>query len=185
MAAYCFNPGCLAPENASSDTSCRSCGDGLQLQGRYQAIQLLRQGGFGRTFLAIDSAQTPPSPCVIKQFWNHVNLHSDRAEAFYLEQRLGELGSHSQIPTLLDSFEEGHFYLVQEYIAGENLATILATSGRFSTDAVWQILECLLPVLQFIHERGVIHRDIKPENIVCRFRLTPLPKQGFQRFSPG
>ena len=155
MAAYCFNPGCLVPENTNADTFCHSCGAILQLQGRYHTVQLLG-GRFGRTFLAIDSAQTPPSPCVIKQFWSHTNLQSDRAEAFCLEQRLGELGSHSQIPALLDSFEEGHFYLVQEYIAGENLATILATNGRFSAAAVWQILECLLPVLQFIHERGVI-----------------------------
>ena len=179
MAAYCFNPGCLTPDNANADILCRSCSASLQLQERYQAVRLLGQGGFGRTFLAIDSAQTP-FPCVIKQFWSQSsNLESDRAKAFYLEvQRLGEL-KHPQIPVLLDSFQqEGHFYLVQEYIAGENLATVLATNGRFSAAEVWQILEGLLPVVQFIHEWGVVHRDIKPENIVCRFRLNSLLKQG-------
>ncbi|MGB0564115.1 MAG: GUN4 domain-containing protein, partial [Spirulinaceae cyanobacterium] len=30
------------------------------------------------------------------------------------------------------------------------------------------LLESLLPVLQFIHERQIIHRDIKPENIMLR-----------------
>ncbi len=40
--------------------------------------------------------------------------------------------------------------------------------GAFSEEKIKQLLTDLLPILKFIHERGVIHRDIKPENIMRR-----------------
>jgi len=168
--SYCFNPGCLEPQNLSGSVSCHSCGASLLLQERYRSIQLLGQGGFGRTFLAIDQAQTPPMFCVVKQVWSENSvLQSHQAQSLFQQEadRLSELGSHPQIPKLLNSFgQDGFFYLVQDYVAGETLATGLVEKGKFSADGIWQILESLLPVLQFIHSKGVIHRDIKPENII-------------------
>jgi acyl carrier protein len=59
-------------------------------------------------------------------------------------------------------------YLVQEFIEGQNLLQELQQQGTFNEAKIIQLLTDLLPVLQFIHERGVIHRDIKPENIMRR-----------------
>jgi serine/threonine protein kinase len=39
-----------------------------------------------------------------------------------------------------------------------------------------QLLLNLLPVLKFVHERGVIHRDIKPQNIIRRSLQPPSDK---------
>ncbi len=164
--SYCFNPGCLKPQNLSNSAFCHSCGAGLLLQERYRGIRLLGQGGFGRTFLAIDQSQTPPLLCVIKQVRSE-NLALQSHQFKQEIDRLSELGNHPQIPRLLDSFEQdGFFYLVQDYVAGENLATDLAEKGKFSAEDIWQILESLLPVLQFIHSKGLIHRDVKPENVI-------------------
>ncbi|MFN5964082.1 MAG: protein kinase domain-containing protein, partial [Pseudanabaena sp.] len=48
---------------------------------------------------------------------------------------------------------------------GENLYNELQSQGIFSETKIYQLLENILPVLQFIHDRQVIHRDIKPDNI--------------------
>ncbi|MGA7933346.1 MAG: serine/threonine-protein kinase [Kovacikia sp.] len=171
LISYCFNPGCLKPQNSDDLVFCSSCGSGLLLQGRYRAVRVLGQGGFGRTFLAIDQSQTPAIPCVVKQLW-HENPNLDpphQAKSLFQQevQQLGNLGNHPQIPQLLDSFEQdGFLYLVQEYVEGENLATALTEKGSFTVEEIWQILESLLPVLQFMHSHGVIHRDIKPENLI-------------------
>ncbi|MEK0180300.1 protein kinase domain-containing protein [Microcoleus anatoxicus] len=82
--------------------------------------------------------------------------------------RLDELGNHPQIPNLLACFEqETQIYLVQEFIEGLTLKQEL-DQNIYSENQIWQLLQDLLPVLQFIHEHRVIHRDIKPENIIRR-----------------
>jgi serine/threonine protein kinase len=83
-------------------------------------------------------------------------------------QRLYELGKHPQIPELVSYFEQdGQLYLVQQFIDGQNLVQELQ-QGTKTEAQVREILTELLPILQFIHENGVIHRDIKPDNIMRR-----------------
>lgn len=196
--SYCLNPTCKEPQNLDSAECCQACGSRLRLQNRYRAVRLIGQGGFGRTFLAIDESskgeeaeeaegageaegaearrsqfdtQTFASKfCVIKQF---LPLPTSAAESeiaialFQQEaQRLKELGDHPQIPALLDAFEDDRqFYLVQEFIDGQNLEQILA-QGVFTEAAIWQLLEQVLPILKFMHDRHIIHRDIKPANLI-------------------
>ncbi|MEW6496721.1 MAG: serine/threonine-protein kinase, partial [Cyanobacteriota bacterium] len=59
-----------------------------------------------------------------------------------------------------------YLYLVQQFIAGQNLLEELAQQGEWSEAKIWALLTDLLPILQFVHEQQVIHRDIKPENII-------------------
>jgi len=151
----------------------RSVQPKVYLNERYCVLDLIGQGGFGRTFLAIDESHSLQSPCVIKQlFLNEQNtgLQQKAVEQFHQEAlQLSELGNHSQIPQLLDFFEQdGHCYLVQEWIDGQNLEQELSESSPFNEAEIRQLLHELLPVLQFIHDRQVIHRDIKPANIVRR-----------------
>ncbi len=133
---------------------------------RYRLLKPIGQGGFGKTFLAIDTSE-PFSPlCVLKQSC----LQHQHAALFHQEAvQLTHLGKHPQIPTLLGVFEQnGHQYLVQEWIDGQNLEQELATAGSFNEADIWQLLNELLPILQFVHDHQVIHRDIKPANIIRR-----------------
>ena len=171
---YCFNPDCQHPENFRDALVCQSCGSNLLLQERYRAIQILGQGGFGRTFKAVDQSQPSQPYCAIKQFFpQQINNAEKAAELFRQEaQRLETLGNHPQIPQLLGYFiEDDRQYLVQEFINGRNLAQELAEEGPFKESQIRQLLNDLLPVLQAVHTNQVIHRDIKPENII---RRTPL-----------
>jgi serine/threonine protein kinase len=63
---------------------------------------------------------------------------------------------------------------VQEFIDGPNLLEAIAQQGVFSDRQVWQLLDDLLPVLEFIHHHQVIHRDIKPQNIIGAPALSKL-----------
>ncbi|MEA5609367.1 serine/threonine-protein kinase [Nodularia spumigena] len=169
--SYCLNSHCLQPENAADVKFCLSCGSKLLLKDRYRAIKPIGQGGFGKTFLAVDEDKPSKPPCVIKQFYPQAqgtNTVQKAVELFTLEAvQLDDLGQHPQIPALLAYFtQDDRQYLVQEFIDGQNLAQELAQNGAFSESQIWQLLQDLLPVLQFCHSRGVIHRDIKPENIL-------------------
>jgi serine/threonine protein kinase len=140
---------------------------------RYRSQKIIGQGGFGRTFLAVDEYKPSKLPCVIKQFYPQAQGTSSIQKATELfEQeavRLEQLGKYSQIPDLLAYFsQDGRQYLVQEFIDGENLAQALESQGYFRETQIRDLLKNLLPTFEFIHSRQVIHRDIKPENIILR-----------------
>ncbi|MEH2161214.1 MAG: serine/threonine-protein kinase [Nostoc sp.] len=171
--SYCLNPHCPKPENSHDVKFCRTCGTKLLLKERYRAIKPIGQGGFGKTFLAVDEDKPSKPRCVIKQFYPQAqgtNTLAKAVELFNQEAvQLDELGKHPQIPELLAYFtQEDRQYLVQEFIDGHNLAQELAHRGAFNETQIRQLLNDLLSVLQFCHSRHVIHRDIKPENIILR-----------------
>ena len=168
----CFNPDCLRknPENAQF---CQYCSHKLQLRLRYRATNILGQGGFGRTFLAVDEDKPSQPTCVIKQFYPQAQGTDTIEKAYQLfareAEQLDKLGKHPQIPELLAYFtENGQQYLVQEYIDGQNLEQVLATEGKFSERQIQHLLEQILPILDYLHQHQVIHRDIKPANIIRR-----------------
>ncbi|MGD1807400.1 protein kinase domain-containing protein [Dapis sp. BLCC M126] len=171
--SYCLNPNCQIPQNPDWNKYCQNCGSKLLLKDRYRPLNLIGQGGFGRTFLAIDEDKPSKPYCVIKQFFpasQGTNNINKAAELFEKEAtRLDQLGKHSQIPELMAHFtQDGRQYLVQEFIPGQNLAQTLEIEKPYNEEQIRDLLKNLLPVLGFIHYHNVIHRDIKPENIICR-----------------
>ncbi|MUG92529.1 protein kinase [Scytonema sp. UIC 10036] len=181
----CLNPDCPNPLNPDGINYCQSCGTLLVplLRGHYRVTNVLSdEGGFGKTYLAEDVDKLNER-CVVKQLAPKVQgtwAIKKAIESFQQEaQRLQELGKHQQIPTLLAYFEEEHYlYLVQEFIDGQNLSRELQQRGTYGEIAIRKLLLNLLPVLQFIHEYGVIHRDIKPQNIM---RRSPFSQPKFQK----
>ncbi len=167
----------------------RSCPSNLLLNNRYSIIKPLSQGGFSKTFLAIDqkyqaqtrditsSKESTLGLCVVKhvvkQFFpqpHTINYYAQASELFHQESiLLAELCRHPQIPLLLDIFEDnGQQYIVQQWVDGQSLEQELAEEGVFNEAEIWQLLRELLPVLQSVHEHQVIHRNIKPANIIRR-----------------
>jgi WD40 repeat protein len=184
--SYCINPVCPQPQNPDRTLFCQTCGFKLRLGDRYHLIRLLGQSRFTRTFLAVDTVEPEPDfsqpssvirQCVIRQFLPQTDGVKQQAIAQFQQeiQALKILGHHPQIPALWDAFEQdGQFYLVQEFVEGDSLAKIVQKQGSFSETQIWQILNDLLPVLQFIHQHQIIHRDIQPENIIYRSNELPV-----------
>jgi formylglycine-generating enzyme required for sulfatase activity len=167
--SQCLNPTCLH-QNLQDASFCEKCGGKILLDGRYRPIKILGEGGFGRTFQALDEKRLN-TPCLIKQFLPQQagSIALQKATELFKQEskRLQELGKHPQIPDLLAFFpEDGRLYLIQEFIDGQNLLQELQNKGTLKEPEIKTILEKLLPVLQFIHDNQVIHRDIKLENII-------------------
>jgi serine/threonine-protein kinase len=198
MEVCCTRPHCQHPQNHFPDLDdiktlktvpqkfCTNCGMPLILRDRYLPIKLLATGGFGAAFLAIDRDTPRMRQCVVKQFQPSGNLTEEALEKsrILFTQEAGvleEIGNeHQQIPKLFAFFtitvpnlkinkSEQFFYLVQEYISGQTLEEELAKQGNFSELKILKILREILPVLQFIHDKGIIHRDIKPSNIIRHY----------------
>jgi serine/threonine protein kinase len=167
--SFCLNPVCNYL-NPDGNNFCQRCRSKLLLSDRYRAVKLLAQGGSGKTYLGRDEDKPSQPLCVIKQFLPQ-DPDRPKAIALFREEvaRLDELGKHPQIPALMASFQqEGYQFLIQEFIDGQSLETELSEQGIFTEDRILDLLDQMLPVLQFIHAGQIIHRDIKPENIIRR-----------------
>jgi serine/threonine protein kinase len=146
---------------------------GAELRG-YRILSPLGQGGFGKTFLAEDIQAQAPHKLVIKEFSPATQNPESRqiAQDRFLREAavLLDIGQkHDQIPRLVSYFRHNEdFYLVQEYVEGETLLQVLKREGPLDQEFVLDLLEQVLPVLDFLHSQKIIHRDIKPENIILR-----------------
>jgi serine/threonine protein kinase len=149
----------------------KMCGSRQLFRDRYEILRIIGRGGFGITYLARNAALPGQPLCVIKQLCPKVDhpVALQRAQQRFEQEAkaLSKLGSHAQIPQLLDYFQvNGEFYLVQEYVRGMPLSKEIRRTGPWSEMAVKRFLREILPVIQYIHQHQVIHRDIKPPNII-------------------
>ncbi len=173
---------------------CVGCGMPLVLENHYLPLKELSSGGFGRTFYAWDlKYRAKPGfqyECVIKQLKPSSAIARSaipRIEQFFQDEgKVLQRLKHEQIPKLWHYFEvvpppdlqftnplpnqQNLFYLVQDYIEGQNLEEVLKAEGTFSQAQTVVVLEQILHVLRYVHKSvqgvRVIHRDIKPTNIM-------------------
>ncbi|MFZ9738842.1 MAG: protein kinase domain-containing protein [Prochlorotrichaceae cyanobacterium] len=150
---------------------------GTVLQNRYHILQILGQGGFGRTYLAEDRGRFDEL-CAIKEYISPKSgayaLEKSK-ELFEREASVLYQIQHPQVPQFRAVFEENdRFFLIQDYVAGQTYSELLSQrtsmESSFSSSEVTDFLRQLLPVLVHIHDRGIIHRDISPDNIILRDR---------------
>ncbi|MBW4592294.1 MAG: serine/threonine protein kinase [Brasilonema angustatum HA4187-MV1] len=145
------------------------------LQNRYRITQVLGQGGFGRTYLAQDQRRFDEL-CAIKELIPIVTegyAWEKAKELFEREAATLYQIQHPQVPQFRERFEQDQrLFLVQDYVAGKTYQTLLdqrqATGSAFTEQEVLQLIRSLLPVLEYIHNQGIIHRDISPDNIILR-----------------
>jgi serine/threonine protein kinase len=148
---------------------------GTILRHRYLIKQILGQGGFGRTYLAIDQERFN-EPCVLKEFtvpYQDDALVEKAKTLFQREASTLYQIQHPQIPRFWAAFEdEQRLFLVQDFVKGETYRHLLQARKHqgqaFSEAEVLHCLNHLLPVLSYLHDRDIIHRDISPENIILR-----------------
>lgn len=143
-------------------------GAGRVLQQRYRIDRQIGQGGMGAVYIATDERFA--STVAIKET---LYMDDNYRKAIEREARLLNSLKHNALPRVSDHFEEDNSqFLVMEYVAGEDLSTIIERDKRpFPVEQVLGWADQLLDALDFLHSQviPVIHRDIKPQNL----KLTP------------
>jgi len=65
----------------------------------------------------------------------------------------------------IDRTDDGQFYIVMEYLEGEELRETIRRDGVLALDRVVRIFRQVGRALEAAHGQGIVHRDLKPENI--------------------
>ena len=141
------------------------------LQKRYRIDKLLGKGGQGSVYCATDITASIDTKYAVKQFIPNYDDSSSLEVGTRLfaqeAEILQKLGKHPQIPHIYDYFTEGkRFYLVQEWINGQNLYREFTNKKYFTESETIELLQDVLTVLKFVHQNKYIHRDIKPANLI-------------------
>lgn len=152
----------------------------------YRINSILGQGGFGITYLALDT--NLEQEVVIKEYFPSslaireagVTVHPRATEStkvfnwgldrFLQEARTLARFRHPNLVGVRRFFKKnGTAYMVMDYEEGESLGHILNNRQTPLSEAeITAILFPLLSGLKLVHAAGVIHRDIKPDNIFIR-----------------
>jgi serine/threonine-protein kinase len=155
--------------------------------GKYVLLGRLGHGGMGKIYLGY-----APGPAgiekllVVKRLHSHLTGDPVLVNSFLDEARLSMALNHPNIVHTYDVGEvDGRYFMVMEYIEGQNLGVVLRTakrSGVYPSSALWSGL--FLSVLDGLHAahiahdaRGrplhIIHRDVSPQNVLVTYEGLP------------
>ena len=163
---------------------------GYALQ-EYRIEKLLGSGGFGLTYLAIDTnlnlrvaiKEYLPSDIAVRNPDQSVAPNSTNTgedfmwgkRRFLDESRTIASFRHPNIVRVMRFFEaKGSAYMVMEYVEGDALPDWIKPRRPLPEAQVMSITGPLLEGLQVVHTTGYLHRDIKPGNIYIRYDGSPV-----------
>ena len=160
---------------------------GATLQGgKYTIERMLGQGGFGITYLGIQTGLG--RRVAIKEFFMKEHCNRDAStsrvsvgssgarqmvdayrQKFIKEARTLAEMDNRHIVRVYDVFEENATaYYVMEHISGGSLKDLVERHGSLSEPEALGYIRQLAEALAYIHGRHVMHLDVKPGNIMLR-----------------
>jgi eukaryotic-like serine/threonine-protein kinase len=143
-----------------------------KIRDRYQILEILGEGGSGKTYRAQDletDRQVAVKILVLRNApdWKTIELFEREAKI------LAQL-DHPGIPRYLDFFRdtvagEDVFCLIQEIAPGRTLTNWIESEPVFTERETKRIAKEVLKILTYLQSftPPIIHRDIKPQNLLC------------------
>ncbi|WP_395735970.1 protein kinase domain-containing protein [Prosthecobacter sp.] len=135
----------------------------------YTGFRFLDRGGMGAVYSAMQNSLE--RRVAIKILPPDLSQDAVFVEGFHREARLLARLQHPHIVAVYDfgRNEQGHLYIVMEYVEGTSLFEIMKQQPLPLPRAL-EVVTQVCEALQFAHDHGVIHRDIKPTNILIDSR---------------
>jgi serine/threonine protein kinase len=139
---------------------------GTILDGRYEIVEPLAEGGMGAVFRA--RRRLLGDEVALKIVRSDLGADPAARERFLREGRACAQLRHPNIVSILDYNldPQGRPFLVMELLNGPSLRQEIATRGSLPVEEVQAIIGPLCSALQLAHDQGLLHRDLKPANIV-------------------
>lgn len=136
------------------------------LDGKYKVMSILGHGGMGTVYLCENIR--------IHNMWAVKEIPTEFNDGMDFPKEIEILKGlkHPCIPRIVDAFYEGGMaYIVEDYIEGENIESIVKRKGAMEPERVCEIALRLCSIIEYLHSLNppVIYRDLKPSNII----LTP------------
>ena len=138
---------------------------GIVYARRYKLEEAIGHGGRGTVYKAWDTVLGVH--VALKFLPPGAALKSEAVDEIRREAVVTMRLSHANIVRLHNIEMMGNqFFLVMEYVDGENLRQIIDRLGSLAPSTVSEIARSCASALAYAHSVGVIHRDIKPENLM-------------------
>lgn len=142
---------------------------GTVLDGKYEILKQIGQGGMSIVYLAIDNRLK--KQWAVKELRSNIEdiesvLHSIENEANILKRI-----DHPAIPRIVDILREnGVIYVVMDYVEGRTLAELVEEEGAQNQDIVIEWGIQLADALKYLHSMNppIIYRDMKPSNVMLK-----------------
>jgi eukaryotic-like serine/threonine-protein kinase len=136
-----------------------------RIAGRYRIERPIGRGGMGTVWLCRD--ERLERDVAIKQIGTLPGETAPDLARAMREARSSAALNHPHVVSIYNVVEEdGHIWLVMEYVASRTLAQVIAQDGPLSPQATAGIGVQIAEALLATHAAGTIHRDVKPGNIL-------------------
>ena len=141
---------------------------GELIDGRYQLISQIAQGGMASIYSALDTRLD--RKVAVKIMHPHLAQEEAFVNRFIREAKAAAALTHPNAVSVQDQGWNTNgvpaVFIVMEMVEGNTLREYLEESGKFGIAQTLQYLTAILGALAAAHKLGIIHRDIKPENIL-------------------
>ncbi len=138
---------------------------GRLLSARYRLESKLGSGGMSTVYLAGD--ETLERAVAVKIMHAEISDQEDQIERFRREALAVAKLSHPNVVSVIDAGEDdGHPYIVFEYVEGETLKDRIDRVGPLPLDETAAYGIEIGRGLAAAHVRGLVHRDVKPQNVL-------------------
>lgn len=138
---------------------------GQKIDGRYQIIRTIGEGGMANVYLAYDTILD--REVAVKVLRGDLSSDEKFIKRFQREAKAASSLNHPNIVEMYDVGEdEGNYFIVMEYVNGKTLKSLIKKRGALTLSETIDIMLQLTSGISCAHDSYIIHRDIKPQNIM-------------------